>query len=307
MRAGALAPSGDAAAPTPRPPRHTVPATPAGVPRSRPFRAYPVTMATPAAPQDTPTPPPPPEAVTLLLIRHGMTDATGPRLAGRAAGVHLNDTGRVQAAHLAGRLTGLRPAVLVSSPLERCQETAEAVAAQLGVPVTTDERFVECDYGSWTGRGLGELSDEPLWRVVQDHPSAARFPGGEALAASSARAVAAVRDWNSRLLSAPHAASAADAPSAPEDPPVYVVCSHGDIIKSIVADALGMHLDLFQRLRVDPCSVTSITYTRTRPFLNKLNDTGESLPASLPTPAEASGDAAVGGGAGSQETAADAP
>ncbi|MFE1468676.1 histidine phosphatase family protein [Nocardiopsis dassonvillei] len=273
-------------------------------------------MATPAAPQDTPPPPPAPEAVTLLLIRHGMTDATGPRLAGRAEGVHLNDTGRVQAAHLAGRLTGLRPAALVSSPLERCQETAEAVAAQLGVPVTTDERFVECDYGSWTGRGLGELSDEPLWRVVQDHPSAARFPGGEALAESSARAVAAVRDWNARLLSAPpeapvpgspSEASALGVPSAPQDPPVYVVCSHGDIIKAIVADALGMHLDLFQRLRVDPCSVTSITYTSTRPFLNKLNDTGESLTASLPTPAEASGDAAVGGGAGSQETPADAP
>jgi probable phosphoglycerate mutase len=261
-------------------------------------------MATPAAPQDTP---PPPEAITLLLIRHGMTDATGPRLAGRAEGVHLNDTGRAQAAHLAGRLTGLRPAALVSSPLERCQETAEAVAAQLGVPVTTDERFVECDYGSWTGRGLGELADEPLWRVVQDHPSAARFPGGEALATSSARAVAAVRDWNGSLLLAPHATPAADAPSAPQDPPVYVVCSHGDIIKSIVADALGMHLDLFQRLRVDPCSVTSITYTRTRPFLNKLNDTGESLSASLPTPAETSGDAAVGGGAGAQETPADAP
>ncbi|OOC54387.1 MULTISPECIES: histidine phosphatase family protein [Nocardiopsis] len=262
-------------------------------------------MATPAASQDTPSTP---EAVTLILVRHGMTDVTGPRLAGRAEGVHLNDTGRAQAADLAARLDGLRPAVLVSSPLERCQETAGAVAERLGVPVTTDERFIECDYGSWTGRGIGELSEEPLWRVVQDHPSAVRFPGGEALAASSARAVEAVRDWNSRLLLASPAPSAGPAPTAgaeaaaaPPPPPVYVVCSHGDIIKSIVADALGIHLDLFQRLRVDPCSITSITYTRTRPFLNKLNDTGESLAASLPTPAEAGGDAVVGGGAGSQE------
>ena len=277
-----------------------------------------VRMATPAAPAPHDTPPAP-EAVTLILVRHGMTDATGPRLAGRAAGLHLNDTGRAQAADLAARLAGLRPAALISSPLERCQETAGAVAERLGVPVTTDERFIECDYGSWTGRGLVELSSEPLWRVVQDHPSAARFPGGESLSAASARAVEAVRDWNTRLLlpSAPPPAPPASeeaagreappAPSVPQDPsapPAYVVCSHGDIIKAIVADALGMHLDLFQRLRVDPCSVTSITYTRTRPFLNKLNDTGEGLAASLPTRAEAGGDAAVGGGAGARGPAA---
>ena len=243
-------------------------------------------MATPADPKDSPTAP---EAVTLLLVRHGMTDATGPVLAGRAPGVHLNDTGRGQAAHLAGRIDGLTPAALVSSPLERCQETAEALSERLGTPITTDDRFVECDYGSWTGRPLTELADEPLWRVVQDHPSAARFPGGESLAAASARAVEAVRDWNGLLLQQAEVG---------DPPPVYVVCGHGDVIKAVVADALGTHLDLFQRLRVDPCSVTSITYTRTRPFLNKLNDTGEPLAGALPTAAETKGDAAVGGGAG---------
>lgn len=249
-------------------------------------------MATPEAQHGSP---PAPEAVTLLLVRHGMTDVTGPKLAGRAPGVHLNDTGRVQAAGLARRLEDLTATALVSSPLERCQETAEAVAERLGLPVTTDERFIECDYGSWTGRSLTELSDEPLWRVVQDHPSAARFPGGEALATASARAVEAVRDWNGHV--------AGQAPAESDDgtlrvPPVYVVCSHGDIIKAIVADALGMHLDLFQRLRVDPCSVTSLTYTRSRPFINGINDTGEALAAGLPTATEAKGEAAVGGGAG---------
>ncbi|MBQ1083237.1 MSMEG_4193 family putative phosphomutase [Nocardiopsis sp. B62] len=243
----------------------------------------------PAGHRDAPGGASAPEAITLLLVRHGMTDATGPRLAGRAPGIHLNDVGRDQASRLAGRLAGLRPAALVSSPLERCQETAEAVAERLGTTVTTDDRFVECDYGSWTGRTLTDLSAEPLWRVVQDHPSAARFPGGEALATTSARAVEAVRDWNGRLLEQAPPGSA---------PPVYVVCGHGDVIKAIIADALGMHLDLFQRLRVDPCSVTSITYTRTRPFLNKLNDTGEPLAGALPTAAETRGDAAVGGGAG---------
>ncbi|WP_026115542.1 MSMEG_4193 family putative phosphomutase [Nocardiopsis kunsanensis] len=235
-----------------------------------------------------------PGAVTLLLVRHGMTDVTGPKLAGRTPGVHLNDTGRAQAADLARRLEGLTATALISSPLERCRETADAVAERLGLPVTTDERFIECDYGSWTGRSLTELPEEPLWRVVQDHPSAARFPGGESLATASARAVEAVRDWNVRVEQ--------QAPEPDDDtprvPPVYVVCSHGDIIKAIVADALGMHLDLFQRLRVDPCSVTSLTYTRSRPFINGINDTGEALAAGLPTAGEAKGEAAVGGGAG---------
>ncbi|HIY41512.1 MAG TPA: MSMEG_4193 family putative phosphomutase [Candidatus Nocardiopsis merdipullorum] len=241
-------------------------------------------MSTPAADQK------PPEAVTLLLVRHGMTEETGPRLAGRAEGVHLNDTGRTQAAHLAGRLTGVVPAALISSPLERCWQTMEAVAEQLETKITVDERFIECDYGTWTGRDLTELATEPLWNVVQNHPSAVRFPEGEALAASSARALEAVRDWNTRLLQ-----------EGPSTPPVYVVCSHGDIIRAIVADALGMHLDMFQRLRVDPGSITSITYTRSRPFLNTLNDTGEHLATTLPTPAETQGEAVVGGGAGSSE------
>ncbi|MFW6642028.1 MSMEG_4193 family putative phosphomutase [Nocardiopsis algeriensis] len=232
-----------------------------------------------------------PQAVTLVLVRHGMTDATGPSLAGRTPGIHLNDTGRAQAADLARRLSDLRPAALVSSPLERCRETAQALSRQLGVPVTTDERFVECDYGSWTLRPFTELRREPLWKVVQEHPSAVRFPAGEGMAAAAARAAEAVRDWNTRLLDE---ASAGDTPA---EPPVYVVCSHGDIIKALVADALGMHLDLFQRIVVDPCSATSITYTHTRPFLNLLNDTGDNFPA-FPSTATTSGDAAVGGGAG---------
>lgn len=246
-----------------------------------------------AADQAGPPPDPAAEAVTVLLVRHGLTDATGPRLAGRAPGVHLNEVGREQAARLAGRLAGLNPAAVLSSPLERCRETAAAVAAELGVTVAVDERFTECDYGTWTGRELTELAQDPLWRVVQDHPSAVRFPGGESLAAASARAVAALREWNARLLE-----STPGMLSGREEPLVYLVCSHGDLIKAVVADALGLHLDHFQRIRVDPCSVTSITYTRTRPFLNRLNDAGQTLEGVLPTSAEASGDAPVGGGSG---------
>ena len=231
---------------------------------------------------------------TLLLLRHGLTAMTGPALAGWTPGVHLNERGRAQASALARRLEPVPLAAIVSSPLERCAETAEAVAA--GRPgsagkVETDDRFGEVRYGDWTGRLLKELAEEPLWRVVQVHPSAVRFPGadGEAMATAQYRAVTAVRDWNARIA----AEQGADA--------VYAVCSHGDIIKAIVADALGLHLDQFQRIHAEPASLTAIRYTERRPFVVRLNDTGGDIGDLLPKPpgegGSESSDAPVGGGA----------
>lgn len=224
---------------------------------------------------------------TLLLARHGLTALTGPVLAGRTPGVHLNDAGRAQAEALARRIAGVRLDAVVSSPLERCQETARPVAAGRGMEVLTDERFVECGYGDWTGRPLAELAKEPLWQVVQAHPSAATFPAGESLAAMQQRAVAAVRDWNERV----------------GEKGVYLACSHGDVIKAIVADALGLHLDQFQRITADPAALTVIRYSPLRPFVHRLNDMGE---LRLPEDSEekdggeniTGSDAAVGGGPG---------
>ncbi|QMV24114.1 MSMEG_4193 family putative phosphomutase [Streptomyces sp. SCUT-3] len=231
---------------------------------------------------------------TVLLLRHGRSTAnTSGVLAGCAPGVALDDRGREQAAALPARLAGLPLAAVVTSPLQRCRETVRPLLdTRPGLPLHTEERLGECRYGDWTGRKLSELADEPLWRTVQHHPSAAVFPGpdGESVREMSARAVAAVRDWN---LSVEEEAG----PGA-----LYAVCTHGDVIKALVADALGMHLDLFQRISVDPCSVTAIRYTPLRPFLLRLGDTGD-LTGLLPPPAAAedpteAGDAAVGGGAG---------
>jgi probable phosphomutase (TIGR03848 family) len=216
---------------------------------------------------------------TVVLLRHGLTPLTGPVLAGWTPGVHLDDRGWAQAEAVAERLRGTTFAAVVSSPLERCIETAVTAT---GSAVQVDERLGECRYGAWTGRPLSELSKDPLWKVVQQHPSAAVFPDGEALRDVQHRAVSAVRDWNARL-----GAGA-----------TWLACSHGDVIKTIVADALGLHLDQFQRISVDPCSLTVIHYTESRPFLVRLNDTGVS---SLPAPPKGrrrKGDAAVGGGAG---------
>lgn len=228
---------------------------------------------------------------TLILVRHGRSTAnTAGVLAGRTPGVALDERGAAQAAALPGRLASLTLTAVVSSPLQRCRETLQPLLdARPGLPLHTDERISECDYGDWSGRKLAELTDEPLMAVVQQHPSAAAFPGGESMRAMQARAVDAVRDWNARI-EAEHG-----------DGAVYVMCSHGDIIKSVVADALGMHLDLFQRIQAEPCSVTAIRYTRLRPFLLRLGDTGDfaSLePREQSAGTDADTDAAVGGGAG---------
>lgn len=227
---------------------------------------------------------------TVLLVRHGLTALTGPVLAGWTPGVHLDERGRAQAERLAERLAGVRLAAVVSSPLERCQDTLAPLATRTGAQVHLDERLAECRYGDWTGRELKSLVREPLWKVVQAHPSAVTFPGpqGESMAAMSARAVAAVRDWDARL--------------APEE--VWLACSHGDVIKAVLADALGLHLDSFQRISVDPCSVSVVRYTGTRPFLVRANDTGTELATLVPARrrrrrgAIPDGDAALGGGAG---------
>lgn len=210
---------------------------------------------------------------TVLLVRHGLTALTGPVLAGHTPGVHLDERGRHQAAALADRLAAVPLAAVVTSPLERCVETAAAVLASRDGPAPQLEpRLTEVRYGDWTGRPVKELVRDPLWRVVQQHPSAAVFPGleGEGLAQTQARAVAAVREWDARVA----ARSGAGA--------VWLACSHADVIKSVLADALGLHLDLFQRILVDPCSVSVIRYTQTRPYVLTVNDTGGDLAALLP-------------------------
>jgi len=233
--------------------------------------------------------------VTLVLVvRHGLTAATGSALTGRTPGIWLDDRGRAQAAAVAARLAEVKLDAIVSSPLERCLQTAETIAASQksgDLTVEIDERFVEVGYGDWTGKSLRKLSREPLWRVVQAHPSAVTFPGegGEALADVQRRAVAAIRDWNGRI----------GAKGA------YLVCSHGDVIKAILADSLGLHLDLYQRINIDPCSLSVIRFTPLRPFIERLNDTGGSVmalirsdKATAGTSALRPGDAPVGGGAG---------
>lgn len=223
---------------------------------------------------------------TVLLVRHGRTTANAAGvLAGWSPGVLLDEEGRRQASALGQRLAGVPLSGAVASPLERTMETLGILLeAHPGIAAEQDRRLGECDYGEWSGRSLKELARDPLWKVVQSHPTAAAFPGGESLAHMQHRAVSAIRDWNERW----------------GDSGVYLVVSHGDVIKAILADALGMHLDHFQRLRVDPCSLSVIEYTAMRPFVERMNDTGSTLPAlgARPRRRRRTSDGAVGGGAG---------
>lgn len=249
---------------------------------------------------------------TVLLVRHGRTTANASGvLAGWTPGVGLDDTGQAQAAALAARLAVLPVVAFVTSPLQRCVETTSALVAVPGPDgavrpaPAVDERLGECRYGDWTGKELKVLAKEPLWAVVQAHPSAVTFPGpdGESMLGMQNRAIEAVRAHDARV-------AAEHGPDA-----VWVAVSHGDVIKAVVADALGMHLDAFQRLAVDPCSVSAIRYTPLRPFALRVNDSGGDLSPLRPAPPKkrrrttrsskqtaadlaAASDAAVGGGAG---------
>ena len=224
---------------------------------------------------------------TVILVRHGRTtaNATG-LLAGRTPGVRLDQIGQDQAALMGKRLAVVPLVGVVTSPLERCRQTSRFILDhQSGSLVTpVEEGITECDYGDWQGKALGDLAKEQLWSTVQAQPSAVTFPGGESMATMQARSVAAIRRHDAAF-------EAEHGPGA-----VWVAVSHGDIIKSVLADALGMHLDLFQRLEVGPASVSIVRYGSSRPSVQAINtDAGDLswLGAGAPPT-----DAPLGGGAG---------
>jgi len=201
-----------------------------------------------------------PTAPTLvLLVRHGTTATTGKVLPGRAPGLHLSDVGRAQADGAAQRIGALkRVDAVYSSPLERARETAAPIAKARGLRVAIDRGLLECDFGEWTGGELKSLAKQPEWSTVQRYPSGFRFPQGESFVEMAARIHTTV-----------------DALVHHHTGGVVVAVSHADPIKAVVADALGTHLDLFQRIVVSPCSVTAILYGPSGPTVLTVNHVGE--------------------------------
>jgi probable phosphomutase (TIGR03848 family) len=234
---------------------------------------------------------------TVVFIRHGRSSAnTAGTLAGWTPGVFLDETGEAQASAVAGRIAtaGLPWAEIVTSPLDRCVQTADRLAATLdGVARSIHDGLGECHYGAWTGRPLEELAKEELWKVVQHRPQAARFPSsaayaGESLAEMQERALRAVREVDERVRET-HGEHA-----------FWIAVSHGDVIKAVLADAVGADLEHFQRLHVDPGSLSVVRYTSSRPFVLRMNDTGGDLSGLQPPehPHVPEDEAVVGGGTG---------
>ncbi len=203
----------------------------------------------------------------VLLVRHGQTATTGKVLPGRAPGLHLADTGREQAERAAARIAGLnRVAAVYASPLERTRETAAPIARARALRVRTSKGLLECDFGDWTGRRLANLRRKPEWRTVQSQPSGFRFPGGESFSEMQQRI------WNEleRLVAAHPGGT-------------VVAVSHADPIKAAVAMATGVHLDLFQRIVISPCSVTPLLFTSGGPVVLAVNSTGDDLSTLTPS------------------------
>jgi probable phosphoglycerate mutase len=198
---------------------------------------------------------PPPTVV--LFVRHARTPTTGSVLPGRAPGLHLADEGRADADKMAERLASTaKIEAIYASPLERARETAAPIARRLGLKVAIERGLLECDFGDWTGGELKALRKLPEWRDVQSWPSGFRFPGGESFSEMQCRITSAVARLRAR-----HAGT------------TIVAVSHADPIKAAVADALGTHLDLFQRIAISPCSVTAIAYGENGPMVLGVNTT----------------------------------
>jgi probable phosphomutase (TIGR03848 family) len=228
----------------------------------------------------------------VVLTRHGRSGANAAGLlAGRRRGINLDDVGRAQADTVGERLAGLPLREIVTSPLARCRDTAAAISHHQArrLRPRVDKRLVECGYGNWTGQSLSTLAKDPLWKVVQQHPSSVVFPEGESMVDMQRRAISAIHDWD----------AAVEAKHGPQA--IWAAVSHADVIKAILADALGMHLDMFQRIVVDPGSVSVIRSTALRPLVLHQNDQGSDLTYlnSKPKPdGTTPGAASVGGGAG---------
>lgn len=221
---------------------------------------------------------------TIYLVRHGRSMANQKGLlAGRAPKVALDEVGKAQARALGEFFSTVTIDKLISSPLERCVDTAKEIknfqAKSLKVQVSKD--FIECDYGTWTNKKLSKLSSQTLWKVIQETPSLVTFPEGEAMLEMSARATAGLIGALEKIQN----------PKAN-----LLIVTHADLIKALISNALGMHLDHFQKLIVDPASISTLTFQKNKFFVAGVND--RSHLGVKKVKSDASTRAVLGGGAG---------
>ena len=182
---------------------------------------------------------------TIYLVRHGRTPANEKGiLAGRTKGIFLDDLGILQAQEVAKKLQDIEFKKIIVSPMERCQQTAKIILAGLekSIKPVIESGINECNYGDWSNKKLSVLRKKPLWKTVQEKPSLVQFPNGERIEEMLLRTKSTILETASKLKPIEN----------------LLVVSHGDPIRTFVADCLGIHLDNFQRITIDPCSISII-------------------------------------------------
>lgn len=198
---------------------------------------------------------------TILLIRHGHTDAVGTRLVSRAPGVHLSAEGQRQVARLRDRLAAAQLAAVYASPMERALETTRPIAAAHGLDLTVHEGLIEIDFGDWTGLSFDDLSRRSDWQTYNSRRSSAPVPNGETAPEVQRRIVATLEDLRTRH----------------EDSLIAAV-SHGDVIRNAVLHVARASIDDWRRFEIAPASITAVTYHGASPRLVLVNETPGRLP-----------------------------
>lgn len=221
---------------------------------------------------------------TIFLVRHGRSTANQKGLlAGRAPKVELDEVGKAQAKALGEYFSSTKIDKLISSPLERCLTTAKEIKNLQGksLKVQISQNFIECDYGTWTNKKLSKLSSQSLWKVIQETPSLVTFPKGESMLQMATRASAGLIKVIEQIKK----------PKAN-----LIIVTHADLIKALIATTLGMHLDHFQKIIVDPASISTLTFQNNKFFVAGVND--RSHIKSIKSKTGAPSGAILGGGAG---------
>jgi len=184
----------------------------------------------------------------IYLVRHGRTPANEKGiLAGRTPGIKLDIVGTAQAQKVADVLSNIKFSIVIVSPLQRCQETSTIILNRQKVKpnVLTSDGVNECDYGDWSNKKLSVLRRKPLWKTIQERPSIVEFPNGEKMVDMLDRFKFTIMDESKNLKSDEN----------------MLVISHGDPIRSFIADCLGLHLDQFQKISIDPCSISIVNFS----------------------------------------------
>lgn len=195
----------------------------------------------------------------ILFIRHSQTETTGKVLPGRTPGLKISEQGKIKAKELATNLfqSNILPTAIYSSPMQRAKETAQPFEETFNLQSKELPGVNEAEFGEWTGKKLEDLRKLPEWKKVQHNPSDFRFPMGESFVEILSRTSTTIQE----LIDT-------------HNNETILVFSHADIIKIIACQALGMHLDMLQKIIISPCSLTAITYQNNRSYVTQLNNNG---------------------------------